>query len=570
MTPCAGAERAVLRGPAVLDRLREATGETLVELLDRAVARNPGRTAMVLRGDGPAETWTYLEFASATRRAAARLRDAGIRPGDRVLTWAPSDPWLAIAYFGAWRLGAAIVPLDLRMAPDVAIRVGRAAGASLVLAGPPVDPTDVASLGLPDVAVSRGLVEGPGTPAGDGSGGPATAMPGPPVMPGTLAEILFTSGTTSDPKGVMITHGQMVHSVRAVVQTSGGLRSERIVSVAPLSHAYGQMVPLFGGLVTGSQTTYLPAMTPSRVVEAMRADRITTMTTVPQVMELMLGRIETEAARRGAIDRLRRARRLALALRLPMALRRWLFRDVLNGFGGHLALLGSGGARMPEDLQLAWEAMGIRVIQAYGATECAAIAGHDRERRRPGTVGPPLAGIELCIAEDGELLARGPNATGGYWGRPDESAEVLAGGWVHTGDAARIDAHGEVVILGRTRDRIALPNGMKVYPEDVEQALRTRGGGAVGAAAVLEGAPGQLVAILVPAGAQVGDDALDAAVREANASLAPHQRVRRWRRWPDADFPRTHTLKVRRPLVAQWYGEQLRAGEGAAREGGDT
>jgi long-chain acyl-CoA synthetase len=379
-------------GPAVLDRLREATGETLVELLDRAVARHPGRTAMVLRGDGPAEAWTYLELASATRRAAARLHDAGVRPGDRVLTWAPSDPWLAIACFGAWRLGA----------------------------------------------------------------------------------------------------------------------------------------------------------------------------------ELMLGRIETEAARRGAIDRLRRARRLALALRLPMALRRWLFRAVLNGFGGHRALLGSGGARMPEDLQLAWEAMGIRVIQAYGATECAAIAGHDRERRRPGTVGPPLAGTELCIAEDGELLARGPNASSGYWGRPDETAEVLAGGAVHTGDAARIDEHGEVVILGRTRDRIALPNGTKVYPEDVEQALRTRGGGAVVAAAVLEGTPGQLVAILVPAGADIGDDALDAAVREANATLAPHQRVRRWRRWPDADFPRTHTLEVRRPLVAQWYGEQLRAGEGAATEGGDS
>ncbi len=529
---------------------------------------------MLSRGDGPAQAWTYAELASATRRAAERLRQAGVRPGDRVLTWAPSDPWLAIAYFGVWRLGGAVVPLDLRMAPDVAIRIGRAAGALLVLSGPPIDAGQIEALGLPGLPVSRDLVEPGGLrteSARPGVGkGPPAGEPGSIVGPETLAEILFTSGTSSDPKGVTITHGQMIHSVRALTLTSGGLRPERILSLAPLSHAYGQMVPLFVGLVTGSQTTYLPTMTPARIVEVLKVDRVTTMTTVPQVMDLMLGRIETEAARRGALARLLRARRLALALRLPMAVRRRLFRDVLAVLGGHLALLGSGGARLPEALQLAWEAMGVRVVQGYGATECAAIAGHARDRRRPGTVGPPLAGLEVCIAEDGELLARGPNATAGYWGRPVESAEVLEGGWVHTGDAARIEEHGELVILGRTRDRIALPNGMKVYPEDVEQALRTAAANVVRSAVVLEGAPGQLVAIVVPASPDTDDEAIDGAVRAANATLAPHQRVRRWRRWPDPDFPRTHTLKVRRGMVADWYAGQRRREDDDSDAGGEA
>jgi long-chain acyl-CoA synthetase len=204
---------------------------------------------------------------------------------------------------------------------------------------------------------------------------------------------------------------------------------------------------------------------------------------------------------------------------------------------------------------MAWEAMGVRVVQAYGATECMAIVGHDRNSRRPGTVGRPMAGMQVTIAPDGELLARGPNATDGYWKRPEETAAVLAGGWVHTGDAARIDEHGEIVILGRTRDRIALPNGMKVYPEDIEQAVRDASP-AVRDAVALEPSPGQLALVVLAASAEVDDAAIDSAVRAANATLALHQRVRRWRRWPEADFPRTHTLKVRRGEVATWFAAQ--------------
>jgi len=568
MTPPASVARdGTLSGPTVPGWLREATGETLVDLLDRAVARTPGRIAMQLRDGDDVDAWTCADLASATLQAAAVLADHGIGPGHRILTWASSDPWLVIAYFGAWRLGAAVVPLDLRMTTDVAVRIGRAAGASLVLAGPSVDPGAVARLGLSSVPVSSALVDPAGTPAPR----PRSVDGGlPAVEPDMLAEILFTSGTTSDPRGVTITHRQMIHSVRAITLTSGGLRSERILSLAPLSHAYGQMVPLFGGLVTGSQTTYLPAMTPARVVHALRRDRITAMTVVPQFMELMLSQIDRAAARRGGSARLARARRFARAAHLPMAVRRLLFRDVLAGLGGSIAVLGCGGARLSEAVQLDWEAMGVRVVQGYGATECAAIAGHERDRRRAGTVGPPLAGIEVCIADDGELLARGPNATAGYWSRPEESAEMLAGGWVHTGDAAQFDEHGEVVILGRTRDRIALPNGMKVYPEDVEQALRDAGPSVIRHAVVLEAQPGQLAAILVTE-TQATDDAIDGAVRAANASLATHQRVRRWRRWPEADFPRTHTLKVRRNLVAEWHATHAMPGDPErSQAGGDA
>lgn len=551
-------EQAILSGPAVPAQLRDVIGETLVELLDLAAARTPDDVAIVMRHGADADTWRYAELVAASRRVAATLAGAGVTAGDRVLTWASNDPWLVAAYFGLWRLGAAVVPLDLRMSLDVAARIGRAAGATLLLAGPAISTEQVESIELPSLQVSHaGLDPDPDR---------QPDLPPTVVEPATLAEILFTSGTTSDPKGVMITHGQMIHSVRAIALTAGGLHRERALALIPLSHAYGQMVPLFYGLVTGSQITFIAAMTPARLLDALRRDAITAVTVVPQFLEILMDRIEGEAGRRGALARLRRIRSLALAAHLPIGARRWLFRDVLASLGGGLSILSCGGARLPRELQLAWEGLGVIVVQGYGATECSAIAGHDRRNRRPGTVGPPLAGIQVRIAPDGELLARGPNAMSGYWRRPAETAEVLEGGWVHTGDAATVDSHGELVILGRTRDRIALPNGMKVYPEDVERPLVAQE--AIRAAVVLEGAPGQLIAVLVPAAEATTDVELDAAVTAANDALAQHQRVRRWRRWPDADFPRTHTFKVRRSEVAGWYAAGTGGGTVAAAEGG--
>jgi len=561
----------ILRGPALPPWIRGITGETLVELLELAVARSSEQVALVMRDGDAVERWTYRELSEKTGRVAGTLERLGIGPGVRVVTWARNDPWLVAAYFAIWQLGAVVVPLDLRMTPDVAARIGRAAGASMLLADASVSVEEAESLEVPVVRVTREALD----PAGSGDAVPSRAPGGPPdrgagvkVTPDMLAEILFTSGTTSDPKGVMITHGQMIHNARIITLTAGGLRRERALALIPLSHAYGQMVPLFYGLISGSMAIYLAAMTPARLIDALQHDQVTAITVVPQFLELIMARIEGEARRRGSLDRLRRGRSLALRLHLPIAVRRRMFRDVLLGIGArHLETLSCGGARLPEELQLAWESMGVRVVQGYGATECAAIAGHTRQNRRPGTVGPPFADVEITIAPDGELLARGPNMTDGYWNRPRETAEMLAGGWVHTGDAATVDRHGEVVILGRTRDRIALPNGLKVYPEDVEDALLE--GNTIRAAVVLEGAPGQLAAVIVPADHGTTDASIDAAVQGANGALAPHQRVRRWRRWPDADFPRTHTFKVRRAQVAGWYlGEVRRTGEagGAARD----
>jgi long-chain acyl-CoA synthetase len=544
-------ERRHATGPALDPRIVALTGETLVELLERAVERTPDATVLVMRRGMTDERWSYRELAERSRRVAHALRQLGVSTGDRVLTWAPNDPWLVAAYFAIWRLGAAVVPLDLRMQTEVAVRIGARARPMLLLAGSGVDPEAAGALGVPVIPVEpEALAPDDAAPVD---------LPAPPGQ-GAIAEILFTSGTTSDPKGVVLTHAQVIHTARAIAQTGMGSGPDRALGIIPLSHMYGQSVPLLMGLITGSTLVFLHALTPKAIGATMRRERITAVTLVPHVMAVILQGIESEARRTGRERRLRRARRVARWL--PLRPRRLLFRSVLGALGGELRVISSGGALLREELQWAWESLGVLVVQGYGTTEVAAVCGHSRRRRRPGTVGPPLAGLEVRIADDGELLARGPNVMSGYWEAPEATAEVLdADGWFHTGDAARIDDPGDLVILGRTRDRIALPNGLNVYPEDVEGALVATG--QVRAAVVFEAAPGRLAAVLVPVDG-VDEGMLDAAVRTANAGLAPHQRVGAWRRWPEADFPRTHTLKVRRGPVEAWYAESPARSDDAA------
>ncbi len=540
-------EEGILSGPPIAPSVVAQSGETLVELLDLAIARNPAEPVFVMPRGSSLERWTYEELGRASRRIAATLSREGVKPGDRVVTWGANDPWLAAAYFAVWRLGGVIVPLDLRMAPDVAVRIGRAAQPVLALAGREIA-EPAAALGVPVLGVDAETL----------TAAPEGPLPPPPGA-SDLAEVLFTSGTTSDPKGVTLTHGQLIHSARTIAMTAG-IRPERALALLPLSHMYGQIVPLFYGLMCGCQLTFLPSLTPAALLGAMERDRVTVLTAVPALLRLLMDGVEAEAGKRGRSGQLKRLRRVSRYL--PMSARRSLWRSVLARFGGELATITCGGAMLPPELQSAWEAMGIAVVQGYGATECASIAGHTRNSRRPGTVGPPLAGIDVRIAPDGELLARGPNMMTGYWGKPDVTAQVLADGWAHSGDAAEIDRHGEIVIRGRTRDRIALPNGLKVYPEDIEAALADTE--AISAAVVLEAEPGRLAAVLIPAG-EPDDDALEAAVKQANGGLSPQQRVRRWVRWRAADFPRTHTLKVRRDEVKAWYAAHSAAdtGDGA-------
>ena len=541
--------------------------ETLIDLLDDAVARFGDRLALGIRHeDGSTDSWSYRELERNSRAAAYRLRARGLQPGDRLLTWSPSSPELPATYFGAIRAGVVLVPLDLRMSKEAIGGIVASSGAKHLVLGTGRDAPDPSEFGLG--AFPSSSVEVIGAPPADLPPDWETQVAAwPRPAPGDLVELIFTSGTTGTPKGVMLAHDNLLASNRTFHRIIPPME-HRIVSLLPLSHLLEQACGLFYALSVGASVLYVRSRNPRVIFESLREHRVTSMVVVPQVLDLFWSAIEREVEKSGRTALFGRLR--SIARRLPMSLRRLLFRRVHKQLGGSFRLFVSAGAFLPPALQQAWEDMGVTVLQGYGATETGTGSATTLDDHGLGTVGWAPEGIEMRLAADGEVQFRGPTLFKGYWNAPEKTAEAYTpDGWYRTGDVGHFDAQRRLILSGRKRDMIVLPNGFNVYPEDIENALRIAG---LRDTVVLETKPGRIEAILLAPGTgpirQAGEQldfdpasppaelraTIDAAVKAANGTLGPNQRIAGWRLWPESDFPRTHTLKIKRDLVRAWAG----------------
>jgi len=539
-----------------------AVPSTLLDLLDDAFRRYADRSALGLwHDDGTTTSWTYRELDRRSRLAAWRLRERlDLQPGDRILTWSPSGPGLPAAYIGAMRAGLILVPLDLRMSPDAIHGIVNRAEPRHLILGTGHDAPDPGTAGLaafPTTTVDELVADPDGTMPADWQER-VDAWPRP--RPEDIWDLIFTSGTTGTPKGVMIAHDNLLATMAAINRVIPPL-DHRVISVLPLSHLFEQAIGLIYALSVGADILYVRSRNPRVLFAALQAHRVTSMIVVPQVLDLFWTAIEREAdrsGRRGLFDRLR-----GIARRLPYPVRRILFRSVHRRLGGSLSLFVSSGAFLPPALQQAWEDLGVIVVQGYGSSENGFGTCTTPQDHGLGTVGRPMPPVELRVADDGEVLFRGPTLFKGYWRDPEATARTTDDdGWYHTGDIGHLDPAGRLILSGRTKDRIVLPNGFKVYPEDLENALRIAG---VRDGIVVETAPGRIEAVVLLRGVAAGDAAaakplIDAAVRAANASLGPQQRIVGWRLWPEDDFPRTHTLKIRRDPIRAWAAGEVALG----------
>ncbi|MFO1539269.1 MAG: AMP-binding protein [Chloroflexota bacterium] len=545
---------------------------SLTELLDDAAARWPDEHPILsLRSDaGLSDRWSAAELRRRSRLAAWRLHASGLHAGDRLLTWSPSTPRLPAVYWGALRLGVVLVPLDLRMAPTVLRRIADHARTPwLALGTGGQDAPDPAAAGLDDLAVLTldDLTADPDPGFPSDWEAQLDALPLPDRA--TLAEVIYTSGTTSAPKGVMLTHGTLLSTLE-VCRVLLPPRPHRAVSLLPLSHLFEQAPVLFDGTMIGAEIVYLRSRNPRVIFEAFRELRVTTMVVTPQLLEIFWTGIMREAERQGKAALVERMRRVAR--RLPFGARRLLFRSLHDRLGGALRLFVVAGAYLPPELQQAWEDIGVVVLQGYGATECGPASANAEADHPAGVVGRTIAPVRLRLdPEDHEILVTGPTVSPGYHDDPAATAAAFTDdGWYRTGDIGRIDAAGRLVLVGRKKNIIVLPNGLNVYPEDIENVLADHG---LNQAVVLETAPGRIEAVVLPPGTMPvigpgrgGQEARDAAeearvraeieriVRAANGVLGMHQRIDGWRLWEEPDFPRTHTLKIRRDAVRERLG----------------
>lgn len=372
------------------------------------------------------------------------------------------------------------------------------------------------------------------------------------ISPDDLVEVMFTSGTTGTPKGVMLTHRNLMANLQSICKVVPGEPNDRLVSILPLSHMYEQMAGLLMPLNAGANVTYEPSRQPATLFKTLKDRRVTMLLLVPQALDLFMTGIEREVRRQGK-ERIW-GWMMKVAPKLPVWARRRMFGSVHSQLGGQLRYIISGGAALDPELGKKWECLGVLVLQGYGATEASlGISSHTLESAKYDSVGRPLPGVEVRIADDGEIQLRGPSITEGYWEDPEQTAAVFQDGWYRTGDQGFLDSEGVLHIRGRTRDMIVLPNGLNVFPDDIETVLRRHQD--VTDACVIGLSRGRRTEVhAVYTG--INHEQASQVTKWANSQLSDHQRIRGFTVWPDEDFPRTHTMKVKKNEVAEALMDQ--------------
>jgi long-chain acyl-CoA synthetase len=518
--------------------------ETLGLFLKNSARQFGSHPALLFKEGYRTKNWSYNQLLARSLATAGWLEKQGVKKGDRVVIWAPNSPYWVMAYFGALHLGASLVPLDVRVNKDFVHNVVKQTEPVLAFLSETNLTEWAEATPAHDLKILE-TVEGDQEFSGD-----------PTLSADDIAEIMFTSGTTGDPKGVLLTHRNILSNVDAVNNMVPHIKNYRMLSILPLSHMFEQTLGLLQPLKQGASIFYPANIQSNTLFEAMQDQNITTILMVPQVLELFMNSIEREVKRQGREKTWQMLQNIAG--KLPMGWRHFLFGPIHKRLGGHLKFLVVGGAYLNPDLIGKWERLGIPILQGYGLTECSPIlTGSPLNSRNPESVGRPISGVELKLSPEGEILVRGKNITQGYWHNPKATAAVFTeDGWFRTGDLGSLDDKGYVFLKGRMKDMIVLANGQNVFPEDIERVLKKLSGlkNAVVLADPHSKEP-QVHAVLL------GENALGRAegehiIQQANARLAAHQRIRGFSIWPQEDFPLTHTLKVKKHEVARAIREQ--------------
>jgi len=492
-------------------------------------------------------TRTYAEVLAGVRGVAATLRAQGLKPKEPVLVQGPDEPDWIEGLLGIFLAGGVAVPLEAATADPFRDKIAATVGARLILAPSEIPPPPGAR------RIDFGSWRN-GAPARGDAAAAAT------VSLQDTAEIVFTSGTTGEPKGVVLTHENLAadfapleEGYRHYERLARPLGEFPVLSTLPLSHMFGQAMNVFLPLYMGL-TVALVAPRPRDVLDAATRVKAWGLFSVPRLLEILAAEIRREAGDQRAQERL--DARLEEHARARFWLQRLLFRRSRRPLGWRFTVVVSGGAALADPVREFYERLGVLVVQGYGLTETAPIVSISNPfKRGKGNVGRALKGQEVRLGPDGEIQVRGRNVTAGYFGK-EESGE-----WFGTGDIGEIDAQGRIVIKGRIKDVIVTPEGENVYATDVEAAFHGLAGARDTAVFGLPHATGEQVhaALLLAPGADAA-----AIVSEANARLLPKQKVRDWTVWTEGDFPRTSTGKVKRAALRQ----QVIAGRGT--EGGKS
>ena len=518
---------------------------SLVDYLENFVRRD-SKCAYVQHRGYRTVRWSYRQVAETAFQFARELQRRVISKGDRVLLWGPNSAEWVAAFLGCALRGVIVVPIDDAGTADFTQRVCQQVDGRLLLCsrdhGLSSISTSIPVLILEDL---QEMLSGHSSAPYDAAG----------ISTADTLEVVFTSGTTAEPKGVVISHGNVLGNIAPLeTEIQRYLQYERLVhpvrflNLLPLSHVFGQFLGIFLPQLLGGAVIFQDALKPAEVLRTIRRQRVSLLVAVPRMLQSLKEKLERDLEAENGLEEFRK--RFEAAEGKHFLRRWWMFRRVHGQLGWKFWAFICGGAALDRATEEFWGRLGYAVIQGYGLTETTSIISVNHPfRLGKGSIGRVLTGREVKLAPDGEILVRGSGVATGYWTGKDLQPMSGEQGWYGTGDIGELDAAGNLYFKGRKKDVIVTPAGMNVYPEDLEAALRRQPEvkDCIVIALPREGnAEPCAVVILRDRNAD-----LEPVVNRANQTLAEYQRIRTWFVWPDEDFPRTSTQKPRSNVIQQ-------------------
>ncbi len=510
--------------------------QTLIDLFNTFEGLGD-KTAFVNRTGVRRLVVSYGELHDLSLKMATLLEQKGVAPGDRVLIWGPNSSWWAVAYWGIIVRGAIAVPVDFMSDLARAESIGKLTNSKVVLQSrfKQEQLTAAVSLQLEDLPFL--LEELP----------PISAIA--VARPEDTAQLIYTSGTTGNPKGVILSHKNLVANITQINRQVPIITSAyNFLSLLPLSHMFEQMGGFFTPLYRGAAIVYLRTLKPSAIMKALAEEDIYVIMSVPRLMQLLKTSIERELEEKHLSGLFRKL--LEIGPKVPIGLRRVMFFPVQKKFGSNFTVFVPGGAPLsPDDFNF-WAGMGFIVLEGYGLTECSPVlCVNTMERQLPGSVGPILPGVQLKI-EEKQILVRGDNVFSGYYENEQATRDAFTeDGWFRTGDLGEVDANGWLSIKGRDKELIVTGAGVNVYPDELEAVLNRTAGVRESCVIGLDRGNGEevhAVLILDDSGATP-----EAVVAQANGSLDALHQITGFSLWPQPEFPKTTTLKIKKFAVLE-------------------
>ncbi|HSZ62856.1 MAG TPA: AMP-binding protein [Terriglobales bacterium] len=533
------------------------------------------------------ERWTYQRVVQIAYQFARELESRHIAKGDAVLLWSPNCAEWVAAFLGCALCGVIAVPIDDAAIPDFARRISTQVRTKLILC-----PRERAAVfdDLPEKYAAANAID-PADLEAAIANHPSQRFRPVQIHPSDTLEIVFTSGTTAEPKGVVLTHANVVGNLIPIeTEMQKYLKYERLVhpvrflNLLPLSHVFGQFLGIFLPPLLGGTVIFENTFNPTEIMATIFRERVSVLVAVPRMLDSLKQKIERDLADADRSEKF--AERFRAAESQHFLRRWWTFRDVRRQFGWKFWAMISGGAALDRETEKFWHRLGYAVVQGYGLTETTSLVSlnHPFHTSR-GSIGKVLPGREIKLADDGEILVRGSGVASGYWSGGElqpvtgssagEAEDQTKVGWYRTGDLGTLDDQGNLFFKGRKKEVIVTPAGMNVYPEDLEAVLRRqpdvkdcvvvgleRGGNAEPCAVLIlrdRNPDPRLADSNVQNDAQINaQNTVSKIIARANETLAEYQRMRTWFVWPEEDFPRSSTQKPKRNVIREAVEAGLR------------